>query len=197
MSHEHEKPTFENEAAKNPELLENAGEAQREQLQEKIERSAEHSKAENLEDARHEALEVARNHEVEQTREQEEQAAAAKRERVPKPPTKADKEASYQQTMKHVRAEMSAPSRTFSKVIHNPAVEKTSDAVGNTIARPNLIIAGALGTLILTGIIYLIARYYGYRLSGFEAIGAFILGWIIGAIIEYARVAFKNNRPER
>lgn len=196
MSREHEKPTFENEAAKNPELLETAGEAQREQLQEKIERSAERVKADNLEDARHEALEVARNHEEERKLEQE-QAEAAKREKAPKPVTKADKEASYKQTMKQVRSEMSAPSRTFSKVIHNPAVEKTSDALGNTVARPNLIIAGALGTLILTGIIYMVAKSYGYRLSGFEAIGAFILGWVIGAIIEYARVAFKNGRPKQ
>ena len=193
MSHERQRPIFESEASKQPELLEKAGEGQREKLQENIERSAELSKAENLEEARHEALEVARDLERKQKQREVEQEAA-RRERAPKPPTKADKEASYQQTMKQIRSDMSAPSRTFSKVIHNPVVEKTSDAVGNTIARPNLIIAGALGTLILTSIIYVVARYYGYRLSGFEAIGTFILGWVIGAIIEYGRVAFANSR---
>lgn len=89
---------------------------------------------------------------------------------------------------------MTPASRAFSKVIHHPVVDKVSDTVGNTIARPNLIIAGGLGTLILCSAVYLIAKQYGYVLSGFEAIGTFLLGWGIGAVIEYARVGFVNQR---
>ena len=95
--------------------------------------------------------------------------------------------------MKKMQSELSPASRTFSKVIHNPAVEKASEAIGSTVARPNLIIAGALGA-IASVIIYFVARHYGYVLSGSETIILFGCGWIIGAIIEYARVGFLNKR---
>lgn len=108
--------------------------------------------------------------------------------------TKRAKDQAYDQTMKAVRSEMRAPSRTFSKVIHNPVIEKTSDVVGSTIARPNAILAGSLTALIVTSAIYIIANRMGYVLSGFETIGAFIIGWVIGVIIDYARVAFLGKR---
>lgn len=95
--------------------------------------------------------------------------------------------------MKQVHSQLSAPSRTFSKVIHNPVVEATSEVVGNTIARPNLIIAGAIGA-IASIVVYMLAKRYGYALSGFETIALFIVGWLIGAIIEYARVGFANHK---
>ena len=59
-----------------------------------------------------------------------------------------------------MQSELSPASRTFSKVIHNPAVEKTSEVIGSTVARPNLIIAGALGA-IASVIVYFISRRYG------------------------------------
>ena len=107
--------------------------------------------------------------------------------------TKKDIEASYKKTLENVQDQLSAPSRAFSKVIHNPVVEKTSDAIGNTVARPNLIISGALGAIVSV-IVYFIAKRYGYLLSGSETIILFVAGWSIGAVIEYARVGFINNR---
>jgi len=101
--------------------------------------------------------------------------------------------ASYKKTLDNVQKQLPAPSRAFSKVIHNSAVEKTSDAIGNTIARPNLIIAGALGA-IASIIVYLIAKKYGYVLSGSETIVLFAAGWCIGAIIEYGRVGLINKQ---
>jgi hypothetical protein len=90
--------------------------------------------------------------------------------------------------MREVRSHMSAPSRAFSKVIHNPAVEKTSDALGNTVARPNAILSGSLFAFLFTLAVYLIARYSGYPLSGTETIASFILGWVLGLIYDYVRL---------
>lgn len=101
---------------------------------------------------------------------------------------------SYKQTMKQVQNELPTSSRAFSKVIHNKAVEKASDAVGNTIARPNAMLAGAVAAFILTLITYTIAKTIGYKLSGFETIGSFILGWIIGIIYDYLRVLFTGRK---
>ena len=95
--------------------------------------------------------------------------------------------------MKAIRKDMNPAERTFSKVIHNPVVSKVSDTLGNTVARPNLILAGSLGTLILCSIVYIVAKIYGYAIDGFWAIGTFLVGWAIGAVIEFARVGFKNS----
>ena len=102
--------------------------------------------------------------------------------------SKKDLDATYKRTMKQVQSELSAPSRAFSKVIHVKAVEKTSEALETTVARPNAILAGAVAAFIFTLAIYLIAKNFGYRLSGFETIGGFVFGWIIGLLFDYFRV---------
>lgn len=180
----------------NPELVKNAGELERsageieesaaERLLKKQAEQAAERQHEKLDNARHEALEQAETRET----------TRAEKPLTPETPrqiTKDDRAASYQKTMKKMQSELSPASRTFSKVIHNPAVEKASEAIGNTVARPNLIIAGALGA-IASVIVYFVARHYGYVLSGSETIILFGCGWVIGAIIEYARVGFLNKR---
>lgn len=108
--------------------------------------------------------------------------------------TKSDKDAAYQQTLKEIRSQMNAPSRTFSKLIHNRVVEQVSDIVSNTIARPNAIISGSTTALVLVSAVYLIAKQYGYPMSGFETIGAFIIGWLVGLIYDYAKVTISGGR---
>ena len=102
--------------------------------------------------------------------------------------------ASYKATMKETQAHMKPAARTFSKVIHAPAVEKTSEAIGSTLARPNAILAGSLTAFIATLVIYLTAKYYGYPLSGFETIAAFIVGWAVGILIDYLRVMVTGKK---
>lgn len=107
--------------------------------------------------------------------------------------TKKQKTAEYKKTMKAIQSEMSAPSRAFSKVIHNPVVEKTSDIVGSTIARPNAILAGGTTAFIAVGIVYIVAKQYGYVLSGFESIAAFTLGWLVGISFDYIRLLIRGS----
>jgi hypothetical protein len=107
---------------------------------------------------------------------------------------KKELDATYNRTMKQVQSELSTPSRAFSKVIHAKAVEKTSDALESTVARPNAMLAGAVGAFIITLVIYLITKNYGYRLSGFETIGGFILGWVIGLLFDFFRVMVTGKK---
>ena len=107
---------------------------------------------------------------------------------------KKEREESYKQHLKQIRSEMPAGQRTFSKVIHNPAVEKASEVAGATVARPNSILAGAIVAFFAVLAVYLIAKHYGYPLSGFETIGAFIAGWIIGALYDFFRVMITGKR---
>jgi hypothetical protein len=108
--------------------------------------------------------------------------------------SKKEKKASFKKHMAQVQAEMSAPQRAFSKVIHNPVVEKTSEVVGATIARPNALLAGSVVAFFAVLAVYLIARTYGYALSGFETIGAFAVGWIVGVVYDYLRVLITGKR---
>lgn len=107
---------------------------------------------------------------------------------------KKQKQVEYEKTLKEVRSQISAPARIFSQIIHNPTVEKVSDVTGNTIARPNAVLAGSLTAFIVVLSLYLAASYYGYRLSGFELIGSFALGWILGILIDILRTIFKRRR---
>ncbi len=108
--------------------------------------------------------------------------------------SKSQKDASYKRTMKQVQAELSPSSRAFSKVIHIKAVEKASDAIGSTIARPDAMLAGAVSAFILTLGLYVMAKTLGYQLSGFETIGAFIIGWVFGVIYDYLRLIITGKK---
>jgi len=109
-------------------------------------------------------------------------------------PVHQSREASYKHTMKRVQAELSSPERTFSKVIHNKTVERVSDAVGSTVARPDAILSGSIFAFILVLGLYLMAKYYGFSLSGFETIAAFVIGWALGILFDFLRAAFTGKR---
>ncbi len=110
------------------------------------------------------------------------------------PVSKQQKEASFKRQIKEVQAELSPPSRAFSKIIHNKTVEKTSDLVGATVARPNAILAGAVFSFILTLGVYVVAKNIGYQLSGFETIVAFAIGWVFGLIYDYLRIIITGKK---
>lgn len=107
--------------------------------------------------------------------------------------TKKQKAAEYKKTMAAIRSEMSPPARTFSKVIHNPVVEKTSDIVGGTIARPNALLAGSTTAFVTVAVVYIIAKQYGYVLSGSESIAAFVIGWLFGVAFDYIRLLVRGS----
>lgn len=154
------------------------------------ERSPEHQ-AEAIEQARHEAKEALLSKErggAEHKSGGEPGISAIRK------VTKQEKAVAYQQTMKEIRSHMSATSRTFSKFIHAVAIEKTSDAISATLARPNAILAGSTTALILVSTVYVVAKTYGYPMSGFETIGAFVIGWMIGLTYDYVRITVSGGK---
>jgi hypothetical protein len=168
--------------------LEKAGAELREVLRERHEKAGEHSH-ENLDEARREALEKAQSTEKQErvAPKQEHRPSSAER-RGGQPIRKAEREASFNATMQEVRTHMTPASRAFSKVIHNKAVEKISDVASSTIARPNAILSGAIFAFGLTLGVYLVAKNMGYPLSGFESIGAFAIGWLLGVVYDFLKV---------
>ncbi len=164
-----------------------------------VERAAEKSNVENGEkteaNARHEALKQAISVEAgsaEKKKGKEASGSPAKRRHGVV--SKKEREASYKHHMKQLQSELSPSQRAFSKVLHNPIVEKTSEVVGSTIARPNAVLAGAVVAFVLVLAVYLISKFYGYTLSGFETIGAFIAGWILGVLYDFFKVLFTGKK---
>lgn len=102
--------------------------------------------------------------------------------------TQREKDRAYKKTLSRIQSEMSAPARTFSKVIHAQAIEKTSEIVGSTAARPNALLFGSVSAFILVLSIYAVSQAYGYRLSGFEMIASYGLGWVLGLCIDYFKI---------
>lgn len=107
-------------------------------------------------------------------------------------PIQIDRE--FTRAMQPIQQEMPQAQRTFSKFIHNKAVEKTSDFLAVTIARPNAMLTGSIGAFILTLALYLFAKSIGYPLSGFELIATFLLGWVIGLFYDYFRIMITGKR---
>lgn len=163
-----------------------------EQLKDRLEKTGEHSpeqRTERVERARHEAKEVfAKEAGKEQHSGGEPTARAIRR------VTAKEKKTTYKRTMKQIQSEMSPPARAFSKIIHTPVIEKASDAIGGTVARPNALLAGSMSAFILVTFVYLVARHYGYPLSGFETIAAFIFGWVLGITYDYLRAMWAGRK---
>jgi len=129
---------------------------------------------------------------AEQAREQ-----ISRNEQAPEPVPAADKEAgksiitttldyvlNYKQTLTSLQQRLRPASRSFSKVIHAPAVERSSEVLEKTVMRPSVTLGATWTALIVGGIFYETARHYGYHLSGFEMIAALIVGGILGVLIE-------------
>lgn len=178
----------------NKELSIESVEAQK-NIETNIERNAEAAKIESneqtAEKAKIEAQELALSVEKGSAEKKKEASPAVRRHGVV---SKKEKQASFKHTMQKVQAELPPAQRGFSKVIHNPVVEKTSEVVGNTIARPNAILAGAAVAFFAVLAVYLTAKHFGYVLSGFETIGAFIVGWIIGMLYDFFKVMITGKK---
>jgi hypothetical protein len=86
----------------------------------------------------------------------------------------------YADTMASVQRKLSPASRSFSRIIHTPAVEKASEALERTIARPSVTLGATWTALIVGTLFYLVARTYGYSLSGAEIELSFIVGAVVG-----------------
>lgn len=180
-----EKDTSRSHEAFNEDALEQLRTEQQERLNEDLERNVETKSREKLEDdARKEALEQAAAKEKVSEPSDKEQAPAERR----GPLTKREKDASFNATMAEIRTHMSGPSKAFSTFIHNKTVERVSDVVGGTVARPNAILSGSVFAFLFTLVIYLVANHNGYRLSGSETIASFAIGWIVGLIFDYIRI---------
>lgn len=110
------------------------------------------------------------------------------------PFTRQSLHSNYDKVLSTVQAELPPPRRMFSKFIHTRPIERISELLGATIFRPNALLFGAIAAFAVTIITYLVAKNFGYRLSGFESIIGFILGWLVGLIHDYLTAMLSGGK---
>lgn len=113
------------------------------------------------------------------------------------PRDRSSKQSLYSQTLQGLQRSMSPAHRRFSKVIHNKAVEGTSEALEKSIMRPSIVLGASLTGFIGTLAMYLVAKRNGFELSGFEFIGFAAIGAVIGILSEgIIRQLRKRSKPK-
>lgn len=190
MGEQHKSTANARETHTNNEQLEQIADRQTEIMRYKLEQAErDHQERQSQTEALQTAQELADSSEK-----QDKRPVSSPAERRRGPITKKQLAHSFQSQMEHVHEHLDPASRTFSKVIHNKTVEKVSDGVGATLARPNALLSGSIAAFLFVTILYFAAKYYGYQLSGFETIGAFILGWIVGILYDYFSLMIRGRR---
>lgn len=99
----------------------------------------------------------------------------------------------YELQLEQAREHMSPAGKLISKIIHNRTVETVSDTIASTVARPNALLSGSIAAFTVVTLLYFIAKHYGYQLSGFETIGAFIAGWVLGILFDYFALLIRGR----
>jgi chromatin segregation and condensation protein Rec8/ScpA/Scc1 (kleisin family) len=162
-----------------------------ERLRHRPERYNDNEAHQTAENARHEAFKEAL---LSKEQGKEKRSHQADRHNASHVITHGDREASFEQTMEHVRKDLPRSTRPFSRLIHRPAVERTSDFIGNTVARPNAILAGGISAFVVVLGLYLYAKYAGFALRGSETAIAFAAGWIIGILFDFFKTMITGKR---
>lgn len=100
----------------------------------------------------------------------------------------------YTQTLKRVQQRLSKPERTMSKVMHNKTVEKVSDGLGKTAARPSGILGGGIVSLIGSFVLLYMSKKYGFEYNFLVFFVLLVGGFGLGVLLELAIFAFRKTR---
>ena len=141
------------------------------------------------------AAEAARKVIDEQTREPEPVPVPEATDPKPSFTARISQALSYHETMASVQTKLSPVSRSFSRVIHAPAVEKTSEALETTLMRPSVALGAVITAVIVGGIFYYFAHRYGYAMRGSELLASLVVGGVLGLAVEgLVRFTHRSHR---
>jgi len=112
----------------------------------------------------------------------------------PKYISKTLKDLRYKSTLKETEKKLSTLERYASRVVNNRVVDKYSEIGAKTVARPIGILTGALCAIIGGTVIYIMAKKIGFSLPNTVLIFLYLLGFIIGLLIDFV-LSLKHKRP--
>jgi hypothetical protein len=94
------------------------------------------------------------------------------------------KTAAWNRVMTRTRKKLSLPDKVFSRVIHNNAIDATSEFVGKTVARPSGVLFGAVLAFIGTSGLLWATKHYGYEYNYLAVMLLFAGGMVLGLGLE-------------
>lgn len=94
------------------------------------------------------------------------------------------KDLAFARVMTRTRKKLSAPSKAFSKVVHNSSIDASSEFIGKTIARPSGMMTGAIVAFIGTSLLLWITKRYGYEYNYLAVALLFVSGALLGLLGE-------------
>lgn len=103
------------------------------------------------------------------------------------------KEMAYSRSMTRVRKQLALPSRLFSRAVHSKVLDKPSEVLGNTVARPSGILGGAILAAFGTSTLLWLTKHYGYEYNYLAVILLFGIGLVVGISLEFIFKALKKK----
>lgn len=94
------------------------------------------------------------------------------------------KQMTFTRALTRTRKQLSAPERGFSKFIHASAVDKTSEVISKSIARPSAMLGGSLVGMLGSFIFLMLVRNNGYEYNFFVLFILFAIGYAVGLFVE-------------
>lgn len=102
------------------------------------------------------------------------------------------KDHTFRQTLVRTRKKLSRGDRAFSKFVHKPLIENTSELAGATVARPSGLLVGGLFSLVSSLSVLYICRHYGYEYNYAVGMASFAGGFALGLLLEGFGKAFSR-----
>jgi hypothetical protein len=106
------------------------------------------------------------------------------------------KASAYERILTKTHQKLPKTAQTFSKVVHNPTVDKISEISAKTVARPSGFLGGSICAFLGSLIVYYSASRSGFKYNYLLLFLLFIAGYIIGSILELI-VWFFYSRKQR
>jgi hypothetical protein len=102
----------------------------------------------------------------------------------------------YRHTLSSLQHRLKPSERRFSRFIHAPLVEKVSETLETTVARPSITLGATVTAALIGGFFYLTARRSGFRLSGSEFIISLLVGGLVGYGLELVSRSLRKRRAK-
>ncbi len=104
------------------------------------------------------------------------------------------KSQTYSRTLKRVQQRLSKPERLMSQAMHNKNVEKLSEGIGKTAARPSGILGGGIVSLLGSFILLYVSKKYGFEYNFFVFFMLLALGFMTGVLLEILIAAIRKAK---
>lgn len=99
-------------------------------------------------------------------------------------PTRDELDKSYKKTMAAMQSELHNFDRLLSHLLHANFMSFLLLALSKTIFSLRAMLVGSTASFLAIVFFYLYAKIEGYTTTGFEPIIAFLVGWILGLMID-------------